>query len=100
MSRIIQQIAFGDGPDGPSVHIGYYDTDNMRVGGKVVQHVGLEISLAHPDYAQDAEEIMHFARRLLNNALDDWSESEPYEKPAPRDENDDEGMGMGYGDKS
>lgn len=98
--RVIQQIGFVDTDQGPVIEIDYVDTDNMRVGGKVTLLTHAQVHMSHPDYREDGEELLRAAERLLDNALDDWSDSEPVGPELARDEDDDEGMGMGYGDRS
>lgn len=79
----IDTVAFSNG----AVIISYFTQDDVRVDG----HVGLlhqaQISLDHPDYAEDAERLERWAQRLLKNALEDWAESSPY---VPEDEPDDD----------
>jgi len=101
MTRQIHQITFGADERGPIVHVAYFDTDNLRVGGNVALVTTAEISLNHPDYAEDATVLSEVALRLLNNALEDFEESGPWEPPkVRRREVDDEGMGMGHGERS
>ena len=100
MTRQIHQITFGEDERGPIIHVAYFDTDNLRVKGNVALVTTAEISLSHPDYAEDATALAEAAMRLLVNALDDFEDSEPWVPPkAPRGD-EDEGMGMGHGERS
>lgn len=98
MTRHVQQIGFGEDQQGPLVEIAYFDTDNIRAGGHLKLMTHLQLSLEHPDYREDAEELMRVAQRMLDNALEDYEDSEPYVEP--REESDEEGLGMGHGDRS
>lgn len=92
-------IGFVDTDQGAMIEIDYIDTDNIRVDGRVTLLTHAQISMSHPDYREDGEALLAAAERLLDNAMEDWSESEPFAPPAPH-RDDDEGMGMGYGDRS
>lgn len=70
----------------------YLDTaTDVRVNGKVILSHQAMLSLDHPDYGEDAQLLHRQAVRLLQNALEDFANSAPYE---PQDElDDDKGMG-------
>lgn len=46
----------------------------------------------HPDYGDDYDNLLHKARKVLVNALEDFDQSEPWE-PEDDDEDDEKGMG-------
>jgi hypothetical protein len=52
----------------------------------------LMLDRGHPDYGDDYENLLHKARKVLVNALDDFDQSEPWEPP---EEDDDQDRGMG-----
>lgn len=84
----INTIAFE--PEG--LVVTYLDVaTDVRVEGKVILNHQAMISGAHPDYADDIEALHHQAKRLLQNALEDFAESAPF---SPDDvDDDDRGMG-------
>lgn len=68
--------------------------DDVRVKGRAVMSHVLQLSAGHPDYREDIRDLHDRARRVLRNALEDFHDSEPWEKPQDDDEDDDE-RGMG-----
>ncbi len=79
-------------PDG-SVAIHYMRSTDVRVGGHIAQQHVLFVSAGHPDYREDCEALHRKVLRMLDNALEDYEDSEPFE-PA-EDNDDDEPRGMG-----
>ena len=87
----IHNIYFEQG----SIVIGYIELPNdVRVSGQVIRQHQLRLSMAHPDYAEDADSLHTKAVRVLKNALEDFRSSEPYTPEVEPDEDDDE-KGMG-----
>lgn len=79
--------------DGTSMLIQFIQLpEDVRVSGAVVMQRQLAISLAHPDYAEDADKLQRMAVRVLKNALEDFNDSPPY---VPEEEDDDDELGMG-----
>ena len=82
----ISNIAF----ENDAVIIGYFSEDDLRVDGRVAVLHQAQISLEHPDYAEDFEHLEHWAHHLLANALDDWNQSLAY---VPEDDDPDDEFG-------
>lgn len=77
-----------------SIVIGYIELPHdVRVEGRLIRQHQLRLSLAHPDYADDAEKLHRSVVRLLRNALEDFTDSEPYDPDEGEDGDDDKGMG-------
>jgi hypothetical protein len=86
--RIISQVAFDD--EGLTVQ--YIERSDIRVGGKVAIAKQVSISRSHPDYGEDMDGVYRRVERLLDNALEDFADSEPY-SPDEDEEDDEKGMG-------
>lgn len=69
-------------------------TDVRANGNVALQHTA-RLDLVHPDYAEDAETLRRICQRMLNNALDDFNNSEPWVPEDEDEEDDDRGMGDG-----
>ena len=81
--------------DVDAVIVGYMHVPtDVRVGGNVALQHQMRLDIGHPDYAEDADKLRNRARRMVENALEDFHDSEPYN---PEDEDDDEDRGMGDG---
>lgn len=80
-------------PEGVAVQ---YNTlpDDVRVDGRVMLTHEIRLHSSHPDYREDVESLERKAQRMVENALDDFANSLPFEPPADDDE-DDDGPGMG-----
>lgn len=76
--------------EGDVVNMQYLTATDVRVNGYVGLAHQIQLSMEHPDYAEDALLLERQAQRMLRNALEDWSESEPW---TPDDDSDDEEMG-------
>lgn len=85
----IQAIAFE--PDALIVSFVELPTD-VRVNGRVVVQRQIQLSLEHPDYAEDADGLHARAVKAVRNALEDWTNSEPH-MPEAEDDDDERGMG-------
>lgn len=87
--RHITQVGFEDG----GIAIQYLDAGDIRVGGHVAIAKQISISTNHPDYAEDMESLYRKVQRLLDNVLEDFSNSEPFDPDEDDDEDDTKGMG-------
>lgn len=92
---MIESITWVEG----GIAVQYSDSTDVRVGGKLMKTHVLMISGAHPDYGDDIRSLARLAERTLENALEDFDESEPWEPPDdPNDEEADDAPIRGMGD--
>lgn len=78
-----------------SLVIGYIELPtDVRVEGQAILQRQMRLMLTHPDYSEDAVRLEDRVVRVLRNALEDFTESAPYE-PGPEPDSDDDEKGMG-----
>lgn len=66
---------------------------DVRVNGRVAVQRQIQLSLEHPDYADDAASLHTRAVKTVRNALEDWEGSEPYTPETETDPDEERGMG-------
>lgn len=76
--------------EGDVVTINYLSSDDIRVEGMVGIAHQVQLSLEHPDYAEDVTLVERQISRLLRNVLEDWEDSTPW---VPEDDTEDYEMG-------
>jgi len=86
---VVNQVAFEDG----GIAIQYVDSNDIRVGGKVMVAKQISISSAHADYDEDMEELYTKTLRLLTNVLEDFAVSDVFDPSDDEDDDDIKGMG-------
>jgi hypothetical protein len=73
--------------------VSYLTSDDIRVGGKLMATHQLHLHVTHPDYADDREGLHDKVERILRSALEDFTESDPWE---PEEEDEESELGMGW----
>lgn len=91
----VQSLTFVQG----GIVVQYMDlASDVRVKGALVLSRQLSISAGHPDYGEDIETLHARVVRVLKNALEDFEDSDPVDTEAEQPNDDEQAMGMGYGD--
>lgn len=96
MTESIRTEIFAINLDAEAVVISYMKVPtDVRANGRVALQHQARLDLQHPDYAEDAETIRRLSQRMLNNALEDFENSEPWIPDEDDLDPDDEERGMG-----
>lgn len=74
--------------------IQYLDTaQDYRIRGRLVASHTLQLHASHPDYEEAIEQLQALAVSVLNDALEDFHDSEPHLESADEEDEDERGMG-------